>query len=81
MGGGAGADFAPNLRRETISLSLSPSNENGFTCTFKCENGYSVHSASCRSESTRSFHFVKSVTCFQKSCMWDLLASIASKNC
>ena len=37
--------------------------------------------ASCRSESTRFFHFVKSVTCFQKSCMWDLLASIASKNC
>ena len=65
----------------SFSLSLSPSNENGFTCSFKCKNGYSVHSASCRSESTRFFHFVKSVTCFQKSCMWDLLASIASKNC
>ena len=41
----------------SFSLSLSPSNENGFTCTFKCKNGYSVHSASLRSESTRFFSF------------------------
>ena len=40
-----------------LSLSHPHLQMRGFTCTFKCKNGYSVHSASLRSESTRFFSF------------------------